>query len=173
MRDGTELQFVQMEERRVPRYDDLDPTRSVPQAAAVVPAGMEAMTNRLEALRRDLLFARILSAAAVGVSLLLAGLVYQLSGRVESPERAVNAIAPAIALAADQKLSQLAPQLDARLGRFGEISRRIEQRISAAETGMVDRLRSEAPKVLDSYAQTKIDQMRREAEQLQKKLTTR
>jgi hypothetical protein len=38
------------------------------------------MTNRLEALRRDLLFARILSAAAVGVSLLLAGLVYQLSG---------------------------------------------------------------------------------------------
>jgi hypothetical protein len=29
------------------------------------------------------------------------------------------------------------------------------------------------PKVLDSYTQTKIDQMRREADQLQKKLTTR
>ena len=87
--------------------------------------------------------------------------------------RAVSAIAPAITQAADQKLSQLAPQLDARLGRFEELSRRIEQRISAAETSIVERIRSEAPKVLDSYAQTKIEQMRREAEQLQKKLTTR
>ena len=157
----------------MPRYDDLDPTRSTPQAAAVAPTGMDAMTSRLETLRRDLLFARILGLAAVGVSLLLAGLVYQLSGRVESTERAVSAIAPAITQAADQKLAQLAPQLDARLGRFEELSRRIEQRISAAETGIVERIRSEAPKVLDSYAQTKIDQMRREAEQLQKKLTTR
>jgi hypothetical protein len=162
-----------MEERKMPRYDDLDPTRSTPQAAAVVPADVDALTRSLETLRRDLLFARILGLVAVCVSLLLAGLVYQLSSRMQSTEREVRAIAPAIAQAADQKLSQLAPQLDARLGRFEETSRRIEQRISAAETGIVDRIRSEMPKVLDSYTQTKIDQMRREADQLQKKLTTR
>ena len=104
----------------MPRYDDLDPTRSTPQAAAVVPADVDALTRSLETLRRDLLFARILGLVAVCVSLLLAGLVYQLSSRMQSTEREVRAIAPAIAQAADQKLSQLAPQLDARLGRFEE-----------------------------------------------------
>ena len=77
----------------------------------------------------------------------------------------------AIAQAADQKLAQLAPQLEKRLGRFEEMSNRIEQRISIAEKTVVERMRTEAPKVLDAYAQQKIAQIQREAEKIERSLS--
>jgi len=69
--------------------------------------------------------------------------------------------------AADQKLSQLAPQLEKRLGRFEEMSNRIEQRITVAENTVIERMRTEAPKVLDAYTQQKIAQIQHEATRIQ------
>jgi len=127
----------------------------------------------MEAMRRDLLVVRALCIALVALSLVLAGLLYQLSGRVDAEERAVNALPATIAQAADQKLAQLAPQLEKRLGRFEEMSNRIEQRISAAENTVIERMRSEAPKVLDAYTQQKIAQIQREAERVERSLPKR
>jgi uncharacterized protein YicC (UPF0701 family) len=151
----------------MPRYDDFDPTIPTPKAATAAPAGPDAMSNRMEAMRRNLLVVRALCIALIALSLVLAGLLYQLSGRVDAQERAVNALPGTIAQAADQKLAQLAPQLEKRLGRFEEMSNRIEQRISAAESTVVERMRTEAPKVLDAYTQQKIAQIQREAERIQ------
>jgi len=151
----------------MPRYDDFDPTTPTPNAAAAAPAAVDAMSSRMEAMRRDLLVVRALCIALIALSLVLAGLLYQLSGRVDAQERAVNALPGTIAQAADQKLAQLAPQLEKRLGRFEEMSNRIEQRISAAENTVIERMRSEAPKVLDAYTQQKIAQIQREAERIQ------
>ena len=151
----------------MPRYDDFDPTTPTPNAAAAAPAAVDAMSSRMEAMRRDLLVVRSLCIALIALSLVLAGLLYQLSGRVDAQERAVNALPGTIAQAADQKLAQLAPQLEKRLGRFEEMSNRIEQRISAAENTVIERMRSEAPKVLDAYTQQKIAQIQREAERIQ------
>jgi uncharacterized protein YicC (UPF0701 family) len=127
----------------------------------------------MEAMRRDLLVVRSLCIALIALSLVLAWLLYQLSGRVDAQERAVNALPGTIAQAADQKLAQLAPQLEKRLGRFEEMSNRIEQRISAAESTVVERMRTEAPKVLDAYTQQKIAQIQREAERIQNTLPKR
>lgn len=154
----------------MPRYDDNDPTIPTPKAASAAPAGLDAMPIRMEKMRRDLLVVRALCIALIALSLVLAGLVYQLSGRVEASERAVNALPGTIAQAADQKLAQLAPQLEKRLGRFEEMSNRIEQRISTAEKTVVERMRTEAPKVLDAYAQQKIAQIQREAEKIERSL---
>ena len=59
----------------MPRYDDFDPTMPTPKAAAAAPAGVDALPNRMEAIRRDLLIVRALCIALLAVSLLLAGLV--------------------------------------------------------------------------------------------------
>ena len=150
----------------MPRYDDNDPTVRTPNPAAAAPAAADEKPNRMEAMRRDLLILRVLCIALIAISLVLAGLVYHLSNRVEASERAVNALPGTIAQAADQKLAQLAPQLEKRLGRFEEMSNRIEQRISAAENTVIERMRSEAPKVLDAYTQKKIAQIEREAERI-------
>jgi uncharacterized protein YicC (UPF0701 family) len=157
----------------MPRYDDFDPTIPTPKAATAAPAGLDAMSNRMEAMRRDLLVVRALCIALIALSLVLAGLLYQLSGRVDAQERAVNALPGTIAQAADQKLAQLAPQLEKRLGRFEEMSNRIEQRISAAENTVIERMRSEAPKVLDAYTQQKIAQIQREAERVRNTVVKR
>jgi len=157
----------------MPRYDDFDPTTPTPKAAAAAPAAVDAMSSRMEAMRRDLLVVRSLCIALIALSLVLAWLLYQLSGRVDAQERAVNALPGTIAQAADQKLAQLAPQLEKRLGRFEEMSNRIEQRISAAESTVVERMRTEAPKVLDAYTQQKIAQIQREAERIQNTLPKR
>jgi hypothetical protein len=157
----------------MPRYDEFDPTTPNPKAAAAAPAGTDAMASRMEAMRRDLLVVRALCIALIAISLVLAGLVYQLSGRVDAQERAVNALPGTIAQAADQKLSQLAPQLEKRLGRFEEMSNRIEQRITVAENTVIERMRTEAPKVLDAYTQQKIAQIQREAAQIQRNLPRR
>lgn len=154
----------------MPRYDEFDPTTPNPKAAAAVPAGTDAMASRMEAMRRDLLVVRVLCIALIAISLVLAGLVYQLSGRVDAQERAVNALPGTIAQAADQKLSQLAPQLEKRLGRFEEMSNRIEQRITVAENTVIERMRTEAPKVLDAYTQQKIAQIQHEAARIQESL---
>ena len=61
----------------------------------------------------------------------------------------------------------LAPQLEKRLGRFEEMSNRIEQRIRAAEETVIERMRTEAPKVLEAYTQQKIARIQREAERIQ------
>jgi hypothetical protein len=151
----------------MPRYDDFDPTMPTPKAAAAAPAGVDALPNRMEAIRRDLLIVRALCIALLAVSLLLAGLVYQLSGRVGAAERAVNALPVTISQAADQKLAQLAPQLEKRLDRFEAMSSKIEQQIAAAEKTVVERMRTEAPKVLDAYTQQKIAQIQREAARVQ------
>ena len=90
---------------------------------------------------------------------------------MEASERAVSALPGTIAQAADQKLAQVAPQLEKRLGRFEEMSNRIEQRISIAEKTVVERMRTEAPKVLDAYAQQKIAQIQREAEKIERSLS--
>jgi len=89
---------------------------------------------------------------------------------VDAQERAVNALPGTIAQAADQKLSQLAPQLEKRLGRFEEMSNRIEQRITVAENTVIERMRTEAPKVLDAYTQQKIAQIQHEAARIQESL---
>jgi Na+/phosphate symporter len=157
----------------MPRYDDNDPTVRAPSAATAAPAAVDEKPNRLEAMRRDLLVVRVLCIALIALSLVLAGLVYQLSNRVEASERAVNALPGTIAQAADQKLAQLAPQLEKRLGRFEEMSNRIEQRISVAENTVIERMRSEAPKVLDAYTQQKIAQIQREAERIRGSLPKR
>jgi len=157
----------------MPRYDDFDPTMPTPKAAAAAPAGMDAMPSRLEAMRRDLLVVRALCIALIAVSLLLAGLVYQLSGRVNASERAIDALPATISQAADQKLAQLTPQLEKRLDRFEAMSNRIEQRISTAEKTVVERMRTEAPKVLDAYTQQKIAQIQREAARIQGSLPKR
>jgi Tfp pilus assembly protein PilN len=157
----------------MPRYDDLDPTIPNPKAAAATPVGADAMATRMEAMRRDLLVVRALCISLIALSLVLAGLVYQLSGRVGAQERAVNALPGTIAQAADQKLSQLAPQLEKRLDQFEEMSNRIEQRISTAENTVIERMRSEAPKVLDAYAQQKIAQIQAEAEKVRNTVVKR
>jgi hypothetical protein len=90
-----------------------------------------------------------------------------------NPKAAAAAFPGAIAQAADQKLSQLAPQLEKRLGRFEEMSNRIEQRITAAESTVIERMRTEAPKVLDAYTQQKIAQIQREAGRVQGSLPKR
>jgi len=97
----------------------------------------------------------------------LAGLVYRLSGRVDASERAVDALPATISQAADQKLEQLTPQLEKRLDRFEQMSNRIEQRITTAENTVIERMRTEAPKVLDAYTQLKIAQIQREAAKVQ------
>jgi Tfp pilus assembly protein PilN len=157
----------------MPRYDDNDPTVRTPKAAADAPTAVDAVSSRTEAMRRDLLILRALCIALLAISLVLAGVVYRLSSRVEASERAVNALPGTIAQAADQKLAQLAPQLEKRLGRFEEMSNRIEQRISAAENTVIERMRSEAPKVLDAYTQQKILQIQREAERIRNSLPKR
>jgi len=157
----------------MPRYDDFDPTVPKPEAATVAPAGPDALSSRMDAMRRDLVVVRALSIALIALSLVLAGLVYQLSGRVDAQERAVNALPATISQAADQKLAQLAPQLEKRLSRFEELSNRIEQRIGAAENTVIERMRTEAPKVLDEYTQQKIVQIQREAEKIQGSLPKR
>jgi hypothetical protein len=157
----------------MPRYDDNDPTVRTPKAATAAPAAADEKPNRMEAMRRDLLILRALCIALIAISLVLAGLVYHLSNRVEASERAVNALPGTIAQAADQKLAQLAPQLEKRLGRFEEMSNRIEQRISAAENTVIERMRSEAPKVLDAYTQQKIAQIQAEARKVQAGLQKR
>jgi Tfp pilus assembly protein PilN len=157
----------------MPRYDDFDPTMPTPKAAAAAPAGTDALPSRLEAMRRDLLVVRALCIALIAVSLLLAGLVYQLSGRVNASERAIDALPATISQAADQKLAQLTPQLEKRLDRFEAMSNRIEQRISTAEKTVVERMRTEAPKVLDAYTQQKIAQIQREAARIQGSLPKR
>ncbi|MGD0497652.1 MAG: hypothetical protein ABSC23_04360 [Bryobacteraceae bacterium] len=157
----------------MPRYDDLDPTIPTPKAAAAAPAGADAIASRIEAMRRDLLVVRALCIALIAVALVLAGLVYQLSGRVSASERAVDALPGVISQAADQKLAQLTPQLEKRLDRFEEISNRIEQRITTAENTVVERMRTEAPKVLDAYTQQKIAQIQKEAARVQGNLTKR
>jgi uncharacterized membrane protein YvbJ len=149
----------------MPRYDDFDPTIPNPKAAA--PAAVDAITKRLEAMRRDLLVVRVLCIVLIAVALVLAGLVYQLSGRVNASERAVEALPAAISQAADQKLAQLSPQLEKRLERFEAMSNKIEQQIATAENTVVERMRTEAPKVLDAYTQQKIAQIQREAARVQ------
>jgi Tfp pilus assembly protein PilN len=157
----------------MPRYDDFDPTMPTPKAAAAAPAGTDALPSRLEAMRRDLLVVRALCIALIAIALLLAGLVYQLSGRVNASERAIDALPATISQAADQKLAQLTPQLEKRLDRFEAMSNRIEQRISTAEKTVVERMRTEAPKVLDAYTQQKIAQIQREAARIQGSLPKR
>jgi Tfp pilus assembly protein PilN len=151
----------------MPRYDDLDPTMPTPKAAAAAPSGVDAMANRMEAMRRDLLVVRALCIALIAIALVLAGLVYQLSGRVNASERAIEALPATISQAADEKLAQLTPQLEKRLDRFEAMSTRIEQRIGTAENTVIERMRTEAPKVLDAYTQQKIAQIQREAARLQ------
>ena len=61
----------------------------------------------------------------------------------------------------------LAPQLEKRLDRFEAMSNKIEQQIAATEKTVVERMRTEAPKVLDAYTQQKIAQIQREAARVQ------
>jgi len=86
---------------------------------------------------------------------------------VSASERAVEALPAVISQAADEKLAQLTPQLEKRLDRFEQMSNRIEQRITAAENTVIERMRTEAPKVLDAYTQQKIAQIQKEAERVQ------
>jgi hypothetical protein len=151
----------------MPRYDDFDPTMPNPKDPAAAPAGVDAMAKRMEAMRRDLLVVRALCIALIAIALVLAGLVYQLSGRVSASERAVEALPAVISHAADEKLAQLTPQLEKRLDRFETMSGKIEQQINEAEKTVVERMRTEAPKVLDAYTQQKIAQIQREAARVQ------
>jgi hypothetical protein len=151
----------------MPRYDDFDPTMPSPKDPAAAPAGTDPMAKRMEAMRKDLLVVRVLCIALIAVSLVLAGLLYQLSGRVSASERAVEALPAVISQAADEKLAQLTPQLEKRLDRFEQMSNRIEQRITTAENTVIERMRTEAPKVLDAYTQQKITQIQKEAEKVQ------
>jgi hypothetical protein len=148
----------------MPRYDDIGPTMPTPAEA-------DAMPNRKDPMRRDLLILRALCIALLVLSLVLVGVVWRLSSRVEATERAVDALPGIVSQAADEKLAQLAPQLEQRLGRFEEMSNRVEQRIGAAETTVVERMRIEAPKVLDAYADQKIAQIERAAEKIEKNLS--
>ena len=157
----------------MPRYDDFDPTTPKPKDAAAAPAGVDAVANRMEAMRRDLLVVRALCIALLAVALVLAGLVYQLSGRVSASERAVDTLPATISQAADEKLAQLTPQLEKRLDRFETMSNKIEQQIATAENTVVERMRTEAPKVLDAYTQQKIAQIQKEAERVQGALPRR
>ncbi len=157
----------------MPRYDDFDPTIVTPKAAggsqpASGPSPAAGVSPALiAALRRNLLVVRTLCIVLIALSILLSALVYRLSGRVEAAERAANAVPAAIGQAADQKLAELAPQLEQRLARFEQMSNRIEKNIVAAENGMLERVRTEAPKILDTYVQKKIVEIQREAEKAQ------
>jgi Tfp pilus assembly protein PilN len=157
----------------MPRYDDFDPTIANPKAPAAPPAGVDALASRMEAMRRDLSIVRALCIALIAIALVLAGLVYRLSSRVNDSERAIDALPAAVSQAADQKLAQLTPQLEKRLDRFEQMSNRIEQRITTAENTVIERMRTEAPKVLDAYTQQKIAQIQREAAKVQGSLQKR
>jgi hypothetical protein len=155
----------------MPRYDDFEPTMPGPKPPSEGPAVPAPPPAVLLALGRDLAAVRTLCIALIILTAILGGLVYRLSARVESAQRAAEAVPAAISQAADQKLAQLTPQLEQRLGRFEQMSNGLEKRLDSVENDMMSRLRAELPKILDEYAQQKIAQIQREAEKAQASLT--
>ena len=150
----------------MPRYDDFEPTIASPQPApgAVGPPDAAVPSPAsIAALHRELVVLRMLSIALIILTVVLGALVYRLSGRVDDAQRAAEAVPAAIGQAADQKLAQLAPQLEQRLNRFDQMSNKLEQRLGSVENDMIERLRIETPKILDAYAQQKIVQIQQEA----------